>query len=142
MDSVYLDTNFFIYLADKSSPFYSQCFEFLKYSEKSDIAVVTSAETVQEIIHLAKNTKQLSKGIKIAQNCLKIVNELLPIDQSTITTYLEKTSTYRTSSSRDLIHLAVCLENKLAKMVTFDNDFTKFSEIKAVQPGEVLGNIY
>lgn len=138
MNNLYLDTNFFIYLSEKSSLHYSDCLKFIKYCKKDRIFLSTSAETIQEIIHLAKNTKQLEKGIKIARNCLNIIDEVLPISRTTIEIYLRKTSIYKTSSSRDLIHLAVCLENKIDKIVTFDKDFSRFKEMKIFQPQEVI----
>lgn len=134
MNSLYLDTNFFIYLSDKISPFYKTVTKFLKNCSENNIPVVTSAETVQEIIHLAKNTKQLDKGLKMAKKCLKIVDTLLPIDKNVINIYLKYASVYRNSDSRDLIHLAVCVENKIDKIVTFDADFAKFKEIKILMP--------
>lgn len=138
MNNLYLDTNFFIYLSEKSSPYYLACFKFIKYCKKDKLFLTTSPETIQEIIHLAKNTRQLDKGLKIAQNCLEIVDEVLPVNKATIEIYLEKASIYKTASSRDLIHLAVCLENKINRIVTFDKDFARFKEIKILQPQMVI----
>lgn len=100
--------------------------------------LVTSAETVQEIIHLSKNTKRLARGIKVAKIAIHLVNELLPINQEVIKSYLKYVATYRNSGSRDLIHLAVCVENKIGTLVTFDRDFSKFKEVKTLHPQDVI----
>ena len=130
MNSLYLDTNFFIYLSDKISPFYKTVTKFLKNCKANNTSVVTSAETIQEIIHLAKNTKQLDKGLKMAKNCLKVADTMLPVNKDVIRTYLKYASVYKNSGSRDIIQLAVYIENKIDKIVTFDRDFAKFKEIK------------
>lgn len=137
MNNIYLDTNFFLYLSEPSSSFHQDCLRLVKHCKKNKIPLVTSTETIQEIIHFTKNTKQLEKGIKVAQKTLQLINEILSVNKTTIEIYLEKTSTYKTSSSRDLIHLAVCLENKIDKIVTFDKDFARFKEIKILQPQNV-----
>lgn len=138
MNNLYLDTNFFLYLSDSSSTFYQECFRLVKHCKKNKIPLVTSTETIQEIIHFTKNTKQLEKGIKVAQKTLQLISEILPVNKRTIEIYLEKSSIYKTSSSRDLIHLAVCLENKIDKIVTFDKDFTRFKEIKILRPQDII----
>ncbi len=140
MTNVYLDTNFFIYLSDKSSVFYSECVQLLKYCEENQIIVITSSETIQEIIHLAINTKRLPEGLKIAHKALQISDSLLPINKNTIEIYLKKASIYRNIQSRDLIHLAVCLENKIDRIITFDQGFRKFKEIKTLTPAQFLKN--
>ena len=137
MNNLYLDTNLFLYLSESSSPYHQECLKLIKYCQKNKIALVTSTETIQEIIHFTKNTKQLEKGLKVAQKTLQLVSELLPINQTTIEIYLKKTSIYKTSSSRDLIHLAVCLENKIDSVITFDKDFERFGEIKAIKPKDI-----
>lgn len=137
MNNLYLDTNFFIYLSDTSSPFHLPCLRLVRYCNKNKILTSTSTETIQEIIHLAKNTKQLDKGLLVSQKTLQLVHELLPVGKATIGIYLKKAGVHRAAKSRDLIHLAVCLENKIEKIVTYDKEFRTFAGIKALQPQEI-----
>lgn len=138
MNNLYLDTNFFLYLSDKSSHFYPICKRFVRYCQKNNILISTSAETIQEIIHYTKNIKQLEKGLKAAKKTLEIIDELLPVTKETIKTYLRYALKYNNASSRDLIHMATCVENKIEKAVTFDKDFSKFKEIKTFQPQNAI----
>lgn len=138
MNNLYIDTNFFLYLSDPSSPFYISCHKFIKYCNQEKVLISTSVETIQEIIHYTKNTKQLDHGLKTATKVLSLVNELLPINMSTIEIYLKYASVYKSAGSRDLIHLATCLENKIDKIITFDKDFAKFKEIKTIQPQAII----
>lgn len=138
MNSLYLDTNIFIYLADKSSIFYKDCLDFINFCQNKKIIITTSTETIQEIIHYAKNTKQLPKGLTVARSALKLVDEIFTINKKTIEIYLEQTEKYPSRTSRDIIHLSVCMENRLDKIITFDKDFKLFKKLKTFQPQEFL----
>lgn len=141
MNDLYLDTNIFIYLSDENSPHYQTCSRLIEFCQRKKVSLSTCTETFQEIIHLYKNLRQLGDGIKITEYVLDLVDIIYPITQETIEIYLSKVKIYRTSSSRDLIHLSVGLENKLDKIITIDKGFKKFKEIKILKPAEVLNQI-
>ncbi len=138
MMGLYLDTNFFLYASKRTSPFYKDCVALVKYSSKNQIKIFTSCETIQEIIHLAKNTKVLDKGISTSKRTIKLIDELLPLTKEVITLYLDLAKKYRSATSRDLIHLATCLENKIDTIITHDSDFKKFKEVKVFKPEDFL----
>jgi predicted nucleic acid-binding protein len=138
MTNLYIDTNFFIYLATPSSSFHKDCSKLVFFAKEKKINLVTSAETIQEIIYFTKNIKQLDKGLEIANEIMTSPTEILPVTQSIIKRYLEFVHIYKSATSSDLIHLASCIENSLNIIVTFDKDFQKFKEIKAVEPKELL----
>jgi len=138
MQLVYFDTNIFIYLFNPASPFHLNCQKLVTYCQKNNLTIVTSAETFQEIIHYSKNIKQLTKGIDTAKITLEIADQILSITENTIQIYLNQAQTYQSSGSRDLIHLSVCLENKLKNIITYDEDFNKFKQVKALKPEEFL----
>lgn len=83
MTCLYFDTNIFIYLSDKRSPFYKKCISLVNYCQDNNILIATSTETIQEIIRYAKNTKQLSSGLIVAKSTLALVNEMYPITKNT-----------------------------------------------------------
>lgn len=137
---LYLDTNIFLYLSDRNSPNYPDCVSLINKCEADKTSILTSTETVQEIIHYAKNTKQLSGGVVICKNVLKLVDRMLPIKKKTIEIYIEKVGKYESVNSRDLIHLAVCVENEINTLVTYDKHFSKFKEVKSLSPKDILHN--
>lgn len=141
MRDLYLDTNIFIYLSDDHSPHFSNCLKLIEYCQNNKIPLSTCAETFQEIIHLYKNLKQLDQGLKISKEVLKLVDIIYPITQETIEIYLSKAKIYKTSSSRDLIHLSIGLEHKLDKIISIDKDFKKFKEINILKPEELLNTL-
>lgn len=137
----YLDTNIFIYLADKSSLFNKSCVKLIKYFQKHNIRINTSTETFQEIIHYSKNTKQLESGIILAEKVLNLIDGIYSIDKETINIYLEFVKKYRSIKSRDIIHLSVCVENKINTIITLDKEFKQFKEIKTLTPEEFFSGI-
>lgn len=141
MNSVYIDTNVFIYLSDKKSPFYLLSSKLIKHLKKQKILVFTSVETIQEIIHFSQNTKQLTYGIKTAEKTLETVDQILEINQKTILNYIKLVKIYKNVESRDILHLTVSLENNVNLMISYDKDFKKFKELKALTPKEFLAKM-
>ncbi|MBI2641507.1 PIN domain-containing protein [Candidatus Roizmanbacteria bacterium] len=140
MTTLYLDANIFFYLAEKSSLFYKSCSEFLRYCKKHSISIITSAETVQEILHYSKQTKQLGRGIRIIRSSLKLINYLCPVDKEIIEEYLNLASKYVTLDSRDLIHLATGIKNQdvVDYIITYDKKLHTVKDMKSIAPETFL----
>ena len=138
MKSLYLDTNIFIYLSDKHSPFYNNCLKLINYSEDKGIFLSTSTETIQEIIHYSKNTKQLPQGLELSKNVLLLIDTLYPINKTTIDIYLKQAEIYPSLESRDLIHLSVCTENKVDLIASYDKKFKTFKGVSVKLPEEII----
>ena len=138
MSNLYLDTNIFLYLSDKKSIYHKPCFSLINYCQDNNIDILTSTETIQEIVHYSKNTKQLTKGIIVGKNTIKLVDHLFPVTKNTIENYLDAAVDYPKAKSRDLIHLSVCVENKIKKVVSYDKDFKLFKEIKTLKPEDLV----
>lgn len=141
MNSVYIDTNVFLYLSDEKSPFYSISTQLITYLKKQKVLVFTSVETIQEIIHFSQNTKQLAYGIKVSEKILETADQILEINQKIILNYLKLVRLYRNVESRDLLHLSVGLENKVNLIISYDKDFKKFKELKTLTPEEFLAKM-
>lgn len=136
MKQIYLDTNFYIYSSDKNNQFYEECYRFIKYSIHNRITLTTSVETFQEIIHFSRNRREPHRGLDIAKHALELTDSILPITRETIGVFLEKANVYIKMTSRDILHLAVCLENNIDQIVTYDKEFKNFKEIKTLLPEE------
>ena len=141
MNTVYLDTNIFVYSNDSASPFFLKCNKFVEYSLKTNIDLATSTETIQEIVHLAKKSKNLGLGLKTADIVLRLTQLLLPVDKETIFVYLDllqKHKNIKQVESRDFIHISACVRYDIKIFVTYDKDFKQFKEIQSLTPEEFL----
>ena len=130
--TIYFDTNIFIYLSKANSVYFLQVKNLIQYCLNSNIKIVTSVETIQEIIHFSINTKNLPFGFETANKTLDLVDELYILDRKTIENYLILVNKYKSRESRDFIHLASCLNQKVNTIITYDHGFKKFKEISKI----------
>ncbi|PIQ71297.1 hypothetical protein COV87_04180 [Candidatus Roizmanbacteria bacterium CG11_big_fil_rev_8_21_14_0_20_37_16] len=136
--TIYFDTNIFIYLSDENSAYFLQVKDLIQYCEDNKIKIATSVETIQEIIHFSINTQDLPFGFNTANKTLDLVDELYILDKKTVENYLTIVNKYRNRESRDFIHLATCINQKIGTIITYDHGFKKFKEIKVFTPQEFL----
>jgi len=136
--TIYFDTNIFIYLSDENSAYFLQVKDLIQYCEDNKIKIATSVETIQEIIHFSINTQDLPFGFNTANKTLDLVDELYILDRKTVENYLTIVNKYRNRESRDFIHLATCINQKIGTIITYDHGFKKFKEIKVFTPQEFL----
>lgn len=134
MKRYYLDTNIFLYLADSSSPQQKACEDFVYSVSSANDRLITSTETIQEIIHRAVCMKQKENGIVIAQNVINLVDELTSVDETVIQSYITLTQSHVFQQSRDILHLASAIVSRADYIVTYDKDFLKFKEIEIIKP--------
>lgn len=140
MKSVYCDTNIFIYYAEPKSAYYKKCLDFLTYCQEESISIVTSSETIQEIIHYSQRTNQLPEGINVCNIVMNMVDDLFPINAETIKEYLYMIRSYPKTPSRDILHVASCRQYQIKYMITFDKDFKSIKEIQAVRPDNFINS--
>jgi len=138
MNSVYIDTNVFLYLSNKTSAFYFDSVELIKYLKNNKVLIFSSTETIQEIVHVALKIKKLSYGLKIIEKVFEIIDELLPINSKTINIYLNLVAKHPTNDSRDSLHTSVYIENTIETIITYDHGFRKFKEVKSLTPKEFI----
>lgn len=136
--SIYIDTNIFIYLAMPTSPYHELSHRSVSLFLDKKTEILTSTETIQEIIHVMKINGQLDKGILIAKNALELVTKLIQIDTEIILQYLKLLSIYKKPESRDVLHVATCIKNEVYTIMTYDKHFSQFKEIQTLKPEDVI----
>ncbi|MFS8159035.1 MAG: type II toxin-antitoxin system VapC family toxin [Candidatus Roizmanbacteria bacterium] len=138
---IYIDTNIFLYAADKESQYFADCTTFLSSCIKENIDITTSAETIQEIVHYLKNRNTIKDAPHICNTILKIIPTPLALDISVLEVFIKMVSEYgdnRKIQSRDLLYVATCIENDIGTIVTYDKAFSQIKEIKAQTPKQFL----
>ena len=136
--NIYIDTNIFIYLATPNSPYHELSHKSVSLCLNNKTDIFTSTETVQEIVHVMKINGQQDKGIFIAKNIIKLVTRLISVDTEIILQYLELLSIYKKPQSRDVLHVATCIKNKISTIMTYDKHFSEFKEIQILKPEDVI----
>lgn len=138
---IYVDTNIFLYAPDNESTYFATCKLFLSRCIKEKIEITTSVETFQEVIHYLRNREMSREAIQICHNIFKIIPLPLSIDATIMMTFLKLVNKYgdiKTLQSRDLLHVAVGIENKIDTIITYDKAMSKIEEIKTLTPEQFL----
>jgi predicted nucleic acid-binding protein len=138
MGKVYLDTNIFVYSATPGSLYFETSLNLLKRVVELELETATSLGTIQEIVYVMDKLSQRNKGVKIARETTKIIRNILSIDASLLETYLKLIVKYSKLESRDCIHLAVCIKNKIKTIITEDKHFKRVKELECLTINEAL----
>ncbi len=131
--SVFIDTAVIMYAAGVDHPYRDACRSLIGGLGEGRIDAVTSTEVIQEIFHrFSRGDRRV--GVTMAEAALDLFSPLLPISESTMRRMPELTLEYPAMSSRDLIHVAVCLGFGLETIVSPDAGFDMVEGISRLDP--------
>jgi predicted nucleic acid-binding protein len=91
--------------------------------------LVTDAEVLQEILHRYIAVSRRDAIQATFDSLLAIVDEVLPVDRSTVERAKQIVLGYQRLSARDAIHLAVMEQHGIEQILTFDTGFDIFPGI-------------
>lgn len=134
---VFIDTNIPMYAAGKEHPLKSSCLDILDSIARDKMQAYTDTEVFQEILYHYFHINQHESGFEIFDLFAKIMqNSILPVRQKDImqARLLAEDEAACKLSPRELIHLAVILNNDISHIVTTDRGFTAIPGIKVISP--------
>lgn len=138
--TIYLDANIFFYVSDTASTHHAACNSFIQHCKRQSLQLATSAETIQEIIHVSKKLTIVSKGLLLAKETITLVDELYPIEQQTITTFLSLVAKYPRLDARDVLHLASAMNHNVSGIASYDKKMKTVTEIRVATPEDFLSS--
>lgn len=100
---------------------------------------VTSAEVVQEILHRFSRGRR-RVGIRMARSVLDLFGEVLPIERRTVADAVLLYEKHPELSARDALHVATCLVNGIAEIISVDTGFDVVDVVRRVDPGLFLSS--
>ncbi len=134
---VFIDTNIPMYAAGKDHPLKKSCLDILESTAKGEIEAFTDTEVLQEILYRYFYINQRKTGFEVFDLFAIIMDgSILPVRHSDIMLarlLAEKEETFKLSP-RDLIHLAVMLNNGMRHIVTADLEFKSIPGIEVIAP--------
>lgn len=134
MTLLFLDTAIPMYAGGKESPYKKKCRDILEKVAKEEITGITDVEVFQEILYRYFAIKKLEQGFEIFSNFKIIVSEVLPVYDRDIYLARELLQKYTEIPPRDLLHVAVMLNNNIKTICSPDTDFDKMNEIERIDP--------
>lgn len=134
---IFIDTNIPMYAAGKDHPFKEKCYGILESIAREEIEAYTDTEVLQEILYRYFYINQRETGFEIFDLFATIMDGvILPVlhgDIMLARLLAEKDETIMLYP-RDLIHLAVMLNNGITRIITADRGFLNIPGIETITP--------
>ena len=127
---IFVDSNVFIYAVGRSHPLRSEAQAFFIDSKKKQRILTTSAEVLQELMHVylpVGRMDTLDAALELALGCME---SILPIDSESVLYSRQLAERYPALTARDLLHLAVCHLHKIKEIKTFDRKLLSAAKMK------------
>jgi predicted nucleic acid-binding protein len=99
---------------------------------------VTNVEVHQELLHRYLSLKLAAKAREVSEDFQIVVPNVLPVTLSDIVRSRELSLRYPEVPARDLVHVAVMLNNSITTIVSADHHFDSIAEIERLDPDEAL----
>lgn len=137
--AVFIDTAILMFAGGAPHPLRDPCRHVLELVEQGRMRAVTSAEVVQEVLHRFGASRSPHIGERMAQVALDLFAPVLPVTHAVMARCLELAPRYRHLASRDIVHVATCLEEGLGGIITPDQGFDRVAELVRLDPADRAG---
>ena len=117
---IFVDTNIFMYAVGQSHPRRSHAREFFDESRRDRRPLVTSAEVVQEMMHVYLRMRRphtLNSALELVASAGV---EVWPLEEADVLLARQLHDRHPTLEARDLCHLASCRRRGVREIMTFD----------------------
>ncbi|MBM2826165.1 MAG: hypothetical protein HW403_229 [Dehalococcoidia bacterium] len=140
-DPLFVDTNVPMYAAGGEHPYREPCLRILDAIRRGNIEAVSDCEVHQEIMYryLAVGLPDKARGV--SQTFQQLVPNVLPIQMADLVRARELSTVYPRLSARDLLHLAIMLNNGIKGIITADTDFDGVQGLQRWDPIALAGSL-
>jgi predicted nucleic acid-binding protein len=119
---IFVDSNIFIYAVGRPHPLKAEAQNFFIESSRSGKRLVTSAEVLQELLHVYLPVGRIETLDAAMQLATQGVDQVLPIDTAAVLHARNLVIQHPGLTARDLVHLAICHQHKIKDLKTFDRN--------------------
>jgi len=134
--TVFLDTAVLMYAAGGEHPLREPCRRLLRQVADGELAAVTSVEVIQEILHRYTRVGRAEAGAKLARDALDLLAPVLPLTHALMRRLPALVERYPHLDARDLVHVATCLHEGIAEIISPDRGFDAVDGIHRIDPLE------
>lgn len=134
VDPVFVDANVPMYAVGTAHPLKQPCVDFLEAVARGEIAALTDAEVLQEILHRYSALDQRERAIEVVQLFVKVVPVVLPITLADVKRALDTHRRYARLQARDSLHVAVMVNNGIRRILSADQHFDAVSQVQRFDP--------
>ena len=130
-NSIFLDTNIFVYAVGKNHQLKTACQEILVSLEASDFQAVVSVEVWQELLHYFQKRNNFIETIDLF---FSLPITVLPVNENILRQSFKLLKRYSKLQARDAIHVATMLEYNISQIFSADTDFDNIQAIQRIDP--------
>jgi len=132
----FLDVNVPMYAAGEEHPYKASCVWLMTEIAEGRIAAAIDTESIQEVLCRYGAIGHWQIGATMATNLLDVVPTVYPVLVADVRKAVELFKQYakRGVKARDLIHVAVMLNNELTKIISTDVHFDRVEGIARLDP--------
>lgn len=134
--TVFVDTAVIMYAGGGDHPLRAPCVAVMDAIDSGRLEAVTSVEVVQEILHRFLSIRQPEIAMTMATVALSTFAPVLPITHALMRRVPDLVRRYPTLSARDVIHVATCVHEGIAEIISTDRGFDQVSELRRIPPEE------
>jgi predicted nucleic acid-binding protein len=133
---IFVDTSIVMYAAGGDHPLQAPCRRIVDAIGDRSISATTSAEVIQEILHRYLSIGRAAGGHALAEQTLDLFAPVLPITHALMRRVPDLAKRYPALAARDLVHVATCVHEGIAEIVSTDRGFDSVREIRRIPPEE------
>ena len=137
-EATFLDANVVMYAAGAAHPLRKPCREALTRALERGVSLVTDAEVLQEILHHYFSLGRPEVAQTVYQSTVRLVDEVLPVDESHTSRALELLLAHNQLTPRDAVHIATMEGRELSRLLSTDRDFDGLREVERIDPAQFL----
>ena len=138
--TIFVDTSVIMYAAGNDHPMREPCAAIMRAIDARSVEAVTSVEVVQEILHRFLAVRRPDIADALARSTLDTFAPVLPITHALMRRVPDLARRYPTLAARDLVHLATCIHEGIAEIISTDRGFDEVSEVRRIPPEEFSAN--
>lgn len=121
---IFVDSNVFIYAVGRPHPLRQEAQGFFLQAIKEGKGLVTSAEVLQELIHVYLPVNRMETLDAALSLAVEGVEKIIPVDSDTVMYARSLIPENPSLTARDLLHLSVCKLNKVQELMSFDRNLS------------------
>lgn len=134
--TVFIDTAVIMYAAGGEHPLRAPCGRIIAGIGDGDIDAVTSAEVIQEILHRFLSVRRPEIGRAQAIEALDLFSPVLPLTHALMRRVPDLARKYPSLDARDLVHVATCIHEGIAEIISPDRGFDHIAELRRIDPAD------
>ena len=129
---IFVDTNVFMYAVGKEHSLQTQATEFFRTSVLNRDQLCTSAEVLQELLHVYLAENRLPTFETAVRLISDLEIEVWPLDDQDVYLAHQMHERFPTIQARDLCHWASCQRRGIGDVKTFDSVFNSILDSKKI----------